>query len=351
MKRNITVTSIILSVSFLITIFAGCGKSNADENLVQQNVEDVNIKVEVLKPASYSEFISVTGSIKANEDVMISPEEGGVVKEWFVEKGQVVKKGQMLCVLNDDLIQSNYDAAQAQYNMSQINFEMQSKVFQEKAISELQFKNAQYARDAAKAQATMMKVRLERTRIKSPIDGIFNDRYKNAGEFAPPMVPLAHVVNLESIKAGAEISEKYAGAVKVGNSAIVVPDAYPDDSLKAQIIFVGASVSSSNRTLPLELALSNPRFRLKPEMIVRISIINIIRHNALLVEESILQEVDRNKTVVYVEKNGKVEERIVQLGGRHGTKREVIKGLKAGEHIVVSGFQKLVHGQTVRVIE
>lgn len=338
-------------MSFLLTLVTGCGKSNADENLVQQNVEEVNVKVEVLKPVSYSEFVTVTGSIIANEDVMISPEEGGVVKEWFVEKGQAVKKGQILCVLNDDLIQSNYDATQAQYNMSQINFEMQNKVFQEKAISELQFKNAQYARDAAKAQADMMKVRLERTRIKSPIDGIFNDRYKNAGEFAPPMVPLAHVVNLESIKAGAEISEKYAGAIKVGNSAIVVPDAYPNDSLRARIIFIGASVSSSNRTLPLELSLSNSHFRLKPEMIVRISIISTTRHNAILVEESILQEVDRNKTVVYVESNGKVEERTVQLGGRQGTKREVIKGLKAEEHIVVSGFQKLVNGQTVRVIE
>lgn len=352
MKRSVTAAIIIWGVIAVLLLMGGCGKSNGDSNATEEKTERVvSVKVEVLKPRSFTDAIIVTGTIRAEGDVMISPEEGGVIKEWLVEKGQPVKKGQIIGILNDDLMQANYDAAAAQYKLSELNFGMQKEVFQEKAISELQYKNAEYGRDAAKAQADMMRARLERTRIKSPIDGILNDRLKNAGEFAPPMLPVAHVVNLRDIKAVSEVSEKYAGLMKVGNLATIVPDAFPNDSLKGRIVFVGAAISPNNRTFPVEIAIPNPGYRLKPEMIVRISIINTIRKDALLVGEGILQEVDRNKTVVYVENNGKAEERSVRLGGRQGTMREIVDGLRVGDRVIVSGFQKLVHGQAVQVVE
>jgi multidrug efflux pump subunit AcrA (membrane-fusion protein) len=69
----------------------------------------------------------------------------------------------------------------------------------------------------------------------------------------------------------------------------------------------------------------------------------------VLINQSVVQQVDRDRYVVYVENNGTVEERIVKLGSRQGNRVEVLEGLAVGDRVIVSGFQRLVHGQRVSV--
>ena len=84
-------------------------------------------------------------------------------------------------------------------------------------------------------------------------------------------------------------------------------------------------------------------------MITRVSIVRSRRQNAILVDESVVQQIDRGKMVVFVENNGIAEQRVVKLGARQGTQLEIIQGLKPGDRVIISGIQKLVNGQTVTV--
>lgn len=349
MKQVILLTagSLLAAASVMLT---SCGETDAKQgtaSVAQKQDQAITVRIEEVQLSPFADVIQVAGIVKAYEDIMLSPEEGGVVKEWLVRKGQSVKKGQILGVLNDDVLKASYDAAQAQYKLAELNFQKQLSVYKEKAISEIQFKNFQYTRDAAKAQANLMRARLDRTRLRSPINGIFNDTFADEGEFAPPALPVAHLVNLRAIKIQAEISERYAGNVSIGNLATIVSEAIPGDTLQGRIIFVGAAVSASNRTLPVEIAIPNPELKLKPEMIARVSIVRSERVNAILVSEDIIQQVDRGKMVVFVERDGVAEQRIVKVGARQGSLVEVVDGLHAGDRIIVSGFRRLVDGQPV----
>ena len=340
---------LIVSAVVVPVLFIACGTSDAKEGDVARQVDAITVRVEEIRPTAFSDLLQVPGTVEAYQDVQLSPEEGGVIKEWTARKGQWVKKGDILCILNDDVIKANYEAALAQYKIAELNYEKQKNVYDENVISELQFKTAMYSRDAAKAQADLMAARLERTRLRSPIDGILNDRFHEAGEFAAPAVPLAHVVNVGWIKVLADVSERYAGSITVGDEATVIPDAFPLDSLKGRVIFVGASVSMSNRTLPVEIAVSNPGRKLKPEMIARVRIVRAVRSDAITIDQNIVQQVDRNKNVVFVEVDGKAEERTVTLGARQGSLVEITAGLKAGDRLIVSGYQLLVAGQAVTI--
>ncbi len=332
-----------------VTLVSSCGSSDAKEEQQAGALTSIPVRVQEIRPTQFADIIQVPGSIEAYQDVQVSPEEGGVIKEWVVRKGRWVKKGDTLCILNDDVIKANYDAALAQYKIAELNYEKQKNVYDENVISELQFKSAMYNRDAAKAQADLMAARLERTRLRSPIDGVLNDRFREAGEYAPPAVPLAHVVNVGSIKVLTEVSERFAGTISVGDDATVIPDAFPEDSLKGRVIFVGSSVSSNNRTLPVEIAIGNPSGKLKPEMITRVSVIRSVRDDAILVDQNIVQQVDRDKNIVYVENGGKAEERLVTLGARQNNMVEITSGLKPGDRLIVSGYQLLVAGQPVSI--
>jgi membrane fusion protein (multidrug efflux system) len=309
----------------------------------------VNVRVETLQPADFSETIHLTGIVKAIEDVTVSPEEGGTLKEWTCEKGRYVERGTIIALLDDGVVKAGYDAALAQYNTAELVYGNQQRVFSEQAISETQLKTSGYARDAAKAQADLMKARFERTRVRAPVSGILDERLVDVGELAPPGLPLARIVNLSAVKIVINVPERYAGQLQKGTMVEFSVIAYPGLVFRGRVSFVGSAISPDNRTFPVEAELANPGGKLKPEMIARATIMQASRKQALLVREEIVQQVDRDRQIVYVEDGGTARERRVQLGGRSGNTVEVVAGLRAGDRIITSGFQKVVDGQPVTI--
>ncbi len=346
MKHSTRILLIVVFIAAAMAISA-CKRPEGENN--GQKIQPVNVRIEIVKPSRLTDAIQVAGTVKAYEDANISPEEGGVVKEWKVKKGLHVKKGDLIVILKDEVIKAGFDAAEAQYKMAELNFEKQQKVFDEQGISELQFKNLEYSRDAAKANADLMKARWERTQLRSPIEGVLDNTIPNEGEYAPPGAPIAHVVNTAIIKIQAEVPERYAGSIPIGTSAIITFDALPGDTLKGRVSFVGSTVSTANRALMVEIVMHNPLRNLKPEMVAKVKLLRETKSDALLVSEDVIQLVDRDRVIVYVENGGKAEERRLTLGGRQGNQVEVLEGLNAGDHLIVVGFQKLVSGTPVIV--
>lgn len=342
--------ALVLMAALLAIGLSSCGKSNAKTaEGSQKETPPVFVKIEEVRLSPFIDATSATGVVKAYDDVMIAPEEGGTVKEWKVQKGDLVVKGQVIGLLNDDVIKASYQAVEAQYKLAELNFEKQEKVFSDQAISELQLKSAEYNRDAAKAQMELMRARLERTRLRSPINGILDDRYTDVGEWAPSGVPVAHVVNIANVKIVADVPERHVADLSVGTPALITVDALPNDTLVGKISFVGSVLSSSNRTLPVEVVIGNPGRKFKPEMIARLRIMRASKGTAVMISENVIQRIDENRMIVYVENDGKAEERTVKIGGRQGTMVEITEGLRPGDRLIVIGFQKLVNGQRVQI--
>jgi membrane fusion protein (multidrug efflux system) len=349
MKNSSIGLTLLATIAVALGIVS-CGGGNAKDNSTAgQAATAANVKIVVLQPRAFEDAILLTGIVKAFDDVMISPEEGGIVRHWKIGKGSYVHKGDVLGQLTDELLAAGFDAADAQYKMAQLNYEKQKSVYAEQGISELQLKSFEYTRDAARANADLMKARLAHARIVSPIDGIFDTYYADEGEMAPPGVPIAHVVNLSTVKIAVDIPERHSADVHRGTKVFVTPDVYPSDTLAGTVSFIGAAISQSNRTLPVEIMLPNRNARLKPEMITHVRMIKALKPQALLIEGSLLQQVDRNRTIVFIERGGKAEERAVKTGGQQGPFVEIVSGLEAGDHIVTAGSTKLVNGQTVTV--
>ncbi|MDZ7267696.1 MAG: efflux RND transporter periplasmic adaptor subunit [candidate division KSB1 bacterium] len=342
---------LILLVCFQLAACRHNGMKQSPASNHRSEMEPVPVRVQKLEPVHFDVTLQVAGVVKAFEDVYLSPEEGGVVQEWRVHKGQDVKKGEIIAVLGDEVLRASYAAAEAQYKLAELNFEKQEKIFSDQSISEIQYKTAQYTRDAAKAQAELMKARWQRTQIKSPINGVLDDRLVDEGEFAPPATPIAHIVNTRRVKILAELPERHAGSVAPGSPVVVTLDAVPGDTLSGVIAFVGQTVSPTNRALPVEIYLDNRQGRLKPEMVAKVRVVLAAKDDALLVSEHAVLQVDRDRLIVYVENAGTAQERMVTLGGRQGNLVEIVSGLAPGERVIVSGFQRLVNGCPVMISE
>ncbi len=331
---------------------SSCGNTSAEEGKENATTAEspVPVKVEEISLRPFTETIQLTGTVKAYEDVILSPEEGGVLRLWTAEKGQNVKVGDTLAFLSDDVIKPTYLAAAAAYNTAELNFQKQQSVYREQAISELQFKTSQFNRDAAKAQADLARARWMRTRIISPISGVLDDRLADKGEFAPPAVPVAHVVNLDRMKLLVNIPERYAGSITLGTPVKFTVTAFDDATFRGAISFVGSVISPDNRTFPVEVHLRNPGRKLKPEMIAKVRVEQSVPRNVVLVSENVIQQLDQGEYAVYVARSGTAERRDVKLGAREENKVVILDGLRAGDQLIVSGFQNVTQGQKIEVV-
>lgn len=348
MRIIIITTAAVLSLS----VYA-CGSSNA-ENGKEKRTEkesEVFVKVEPVQLKDFAETIQLTGSVESRNDIVIPAEEGGRVVSWKIDKGGYVQKGQTLAKIDDAMLKAAYDAALANYNMAEVNYQKQKAAFEEQAISALQLKNLEYQRDAAKAQADMAKLRLDKTVITSPIGGILNDRLADEGELIGPGMPIAQVIDMNQMKVMVGVPERHSKELRLGLPVEFTVDAYPGEIFAGTISFIAAAVNPDNRSIPVEINFTNAQGKLKPQMIASIKLRLVSSAKAILISQDYIQQVDMGRLVVYVVNNGVAEERLVTLGGSDGSSVRVIKGLKEGDQIITVGFQNLIDKQKIRIQE
>ena len=352
MKRTSTLILVLAASAALMVSIQACKKSAAgetDQGKKPTNGQAVNVKVMDITPHSFAERIRVTGSLASYDDIMVPAEEGGRLIEWKAAKGALVTKGQIIAKLDDAVIHAAYDAANAQYQLADLNYTKQKKVFEEQAISELQMKSFEYQRDAAKAGADLAKARWDKSFIKSPINGILNNRFVDEGEMIGPGMSVAHVVSTARLKIVAGVPERYAGAFRNGDAVRFTLDAFPTETFSGKVIFVGSAVAKDNRSIPVEVQVTSSSARLKPDMIASMDIMLTAKPDCIVVPEDYVQQVDKGINVVYVAMNGVAEERKIRIGGNSDGKVLVLSGVHAGDKLITLGYQNVANGQPINV--
>src|SRR5512140_1905324 len=99
MKNTSTAAKMVMVI---ITSVGLCSCNKGEGDLPPKN-QSVDVKIEILKPTRLVDAVQIAGTVKAFEDVQLSPEEGGVVKEWVAKKGQYVHNGDLVVTLKDEV--------------------------------------------------------------------------------------------------------------------------------------------------------------------------------------------------------------------------------------------------------
>lgn len=343
----------LFAVVCFTVLLASCGDSKSELHDLQPDPIDsdsVSVRVADIRSEPFTETLLLTGYVKSVDDVLLSTEEGGTLSRWEKQRGAAVTAGELLAVMSDDVLRPMYEAAKAQFEIAELTYQKQLNVYQDQGISEVTLKTTEFSRDAARAQMELAFNRLERTRIRSPFDGILDDRLRDEGELAPPGSPVARVVNLDRMKVMVNVPESQAAIVRSGTAVEITVSAFPGSVFAGRVSFVGAAVIADNRTVPVEISIQNPARRLKPDMIARVRLFSAGGRTAILIPYDLVQRLDQTTSVVYLEKNGKAERRQVTTGVREGEKVQIVIGLSEGDRLIVSGSEDLHDGLPVRVI-
>jgi membrane fusion protein (multidrug efflux system) len=339
--------------------------------------------------------VPVTGQWVANTDgyvnAQIQPQVSGYLIRQDYKEGSQVHKGQVLFEIDPRPLQASLDQAlgqlaqaksqvvqaQANLDLAGINVNRDTPLAQAHAIAQSTLDNdtqtqaadkaavatAQAQVASAQAQVATAELNLGFTKVRSLIDGVAGQAALQVGNLVNTTSVLTSVSQLDPIKAYFYISEqeyltlsekaKASGKPDLLSSGSALPlkltltngQAYPETG---HIVFVDRSVSAQTGSIRIAAAFANPNNLLRPGQFGRIAANTDVLHNAVLVPQRAITELQGMNQVIVVGTDNVAHTRTVKLGAQVGPNVVIATGLNAGETVVTEGLDKIKDGMKVQ---
>lgn len=301
----------------------------------------------VVQPVRFTNSISVTGSIDANEQVQITSQVSGIVDGIYFKEGSKVGKGQLLLKINDAELRAQLLQASTRQGLSEANEGRIKQLLQTKVVSQQEYDVALADLKGLQAQTQLIQAQLAKTSIRAPFAGTIGLRSISAGEYLSPQTVVANLVSTQPVKITFSVPEKYSGQVKV-NSTIVFSVPGSDKKFEARVYAQEPLIDKLTRTLQLRALADNPNNVLLPGTFVNIALPLAILDNAILLPTEAIVPVQNGKKV-FLAKNGKAQEALITTTARTDKDVLVSSGLQAGDTVLTSGVMTLKNGTLVKV--
>lgn len=383
---------------------------NEEANTPQPTAIDVTTASAIER--ELPQFFEATGSLNGDEQTDVSPSAAGKVAVIGVDLGSYVKRGQTIVRLDDVDMKLRVEQAQAQLDQAKAalrqaeekvgirpgqNFDINKlpEVANARVALELAEKNLRRSEkliesgdisrtlyDQQKAQRDQLKEQFEAAlslarqnyaavmtakanvanaasalnlairnlsyaNVFSPIDGYVADRPADLGEYVSTSTKVATIVKINPLRVRIEIPEQAIPSVSVGQSVSVTTSAWPDKNFSGRIARISPNVTPTSRTLTVEAEIENSGGNLKPGQFATVRILQARPQPAVLVPARAVHT-ESGVSRVFVIKDGKAQERLVQLGQTEGDLVAIKSGVTAGESVATSNIEQLSEGMAVK---
>lgn len=348
-------TTVSLFILILFTLMPACDRAEKKSDAPAETKMEKRLpRVKVAEAASapFVKKVELIGVGRARKTVRVGTNESGIVKEVTFDKGDTVKKGSILVRIDDSTLRASLAELEASLEIAKLNYDKLTALKKGRgAVSEFDLKNAVLKKEMAAARAGILKTRLSRMKIKSPVAGIVEKKHVEPGEFIAPGSPVATIMDISEIKVEAGIAEKEIRHFKKGSEAEIVFDAYPDMTFRGVINYLSPDVDSSNGTFRIEMPVKNREGLLKPGMLARVTLVKERCDACILIDQDSVMDTGKGKAVFVVDHEKRARLKRVVLGETEKDRIVIDEGLKEGDRVVIVGQRSLVDGAGVEIVE
>jgi RND family efflux transporter MFP subunit len=339
------------------TVNLELNKINAAIEKMTINEKRVLITALDLKTVNFEHTIEIQANIKTRQNLDLYPEFVGKLNRVFIKEGQSVKKGALLAKIDDAGLQEQLDQIKLQLDLAKTTFERTERLWNQKIGSEMMYLEAKTRFEGQKKQLDQMKRQLAKTKIYAPFNGAIDQIFSNEGaNVAPGITPILRIVNLNKMYVEADVPENYLTSITKGSKARVqIP--VLGKSQSTLIRQIGNYIRPSNRTFRVEASLENPNKEIKPNLNAKLSIIDYINPEAIMVPRRAVRSDSQGQNYVFILSNPEGENKFiaskqfVQLGKTKNEMIEIIKGVSKGDLLIDEGVSLLEPNQKVKRIE
>lgn len=261
--------------------------------------DTVKVSVEAVEEKTVNETVSASGKVQPEKEVKLSSEVSGEIVELNIKEGDIVKKGDVLCRVKPDILQSGYDRAVAALNSQkaalagaqqqliqnkasfdniEATYKRNQELFDKKVISASEFENsraeyngavanlamqeqnvlgAKYSIDQSNAMVKEALDNLSRTTIYAPADGVISLLSVELGERVVGTAQMAgteimRIANMSSMEVNVDVNENDINRISVGNEATIEVDAFQGRKFAGIVTEIASSSTGIETTTSAE---------------------------------------------------------------------------------------------------
>lgn len=332
--------AIIILLAFIgYRIKSNSAKASSNGKKGGDKKTSVQVNGYVVTPEKFSNIISVSGNIEANEQVEIRSEVSGIVEKIYFKEGTNVTKGQLLFKVNDIELRAQLAQAITRKNLAGENERRAKLLLEKEAISQEEYDIASAEFRSLQSQTQLINAQIAKTSIRAPFSGKIGLRNISPGTYLTPTTVVTNLVSSNEVKITFSIPEKYANEIKI-NDVIEFTVSGTNEIYKATIYAIEPSVDVTTRTLLVRAKAMNKDGKLFPGTYANVKLpLTEINDAILIPSEAIIPIQDGKK--VFIAQQGKAKEVKIETGTRTEELILVTQGLKAGDTIITSGIMSL----------
>lgn len=334
---------LILTLLASATLLAACGGGDA---ALKKGREAPLVTLAAVQSARFVERIDAVGTARANEQVTLTaPVTQRIVRLNF-DDGAYVSRGQVIAVLeagtqNAQLAQAQARSREAQQQLARLE-QLKARGFATRSAVDTQVALA----GQANAQAAEARAGIADRVVRAPFGGWVSLRNISAGAVVSAGTEIVTVSDVSRIKLDFPVPETLLGQLKPGQTIVAIAAAFPDQPFRGTVDTIDPVLNPQTRAATVRAVLANGDRKLKPGMLMTVTIEAQARTSPAVPELAIVGEGEQS--FVFTVENGKAKRIPVRTGLRQNGLVEIVEGLSAGQRVVTEGVVKIAAGQTVR---
>ncbi len=339
-----------LIASFVVLTLAACkpsiaGVANAKTNATEQPLA---ITAAEAKNERIEKRIDVTGTLAPSQEAVVSLEVEGQIATINADLGDDVPRGATLAQITPAEFTWKVAQTDADLGAAEADYKRLVDLASKNLVSQQQLDEGRRRLDVAKAAADLAHKKYADTSLRAPFAGQIAKRLINAGEYVKAGTAAFSIVNNRPLKLRADVPERFAGLVTVGNVVQAYTEAQPETPIQGTITRVGPAIAQDSRSFPIEARFDNADGHLKAGSFARASILVQSQDDALTVPETAVMSFAGNPRVFVIDQDV-VREQPIEIAGKSQTRVLIAKGLVAGQKVAVTSVELLSDGRTVAV--
>lgn len=324
----------------LLIAMAGC---HTKQETTKKEKTFVKVKAKTVTLATGQPVLRYSGTVEAFQTIPLSFQSQGTVEQVLVQEGDVVRKGQLLAVVNKADYQSIYNSSLAMYQQAKDAYDRLKQVYDKGSLTEVKWVEMETQMKQAESQLQIAKNNLDKCNLYAPASGVVGKRNIEPGQSSLSGFTPIDLVKIEKVLVKMAVPENEIGMIKKGQKAGFVISALGNKGYEGVITHVGVVADQFSRTYEVKIAVDNTSLEMKPGMVCDVNLQLEGSNQQLIVPYQAVTVDKTGKSYVWriQPDNKSVEKTEVTLGVIEQNGIVVISGLVPNDRVVVEGKEKL----------
>lgn len=293
-----------------------------------------------------------SGTVEEETGASISFQVPGIIEQLPIHVGQYVKAGQLIASVDPTTMQNTYNAAEAALRQARDAYERMKQLHERGSIPEIQWVEIQSKLSQAESSERIAKKNLQDCRLIAPFSGVIISKDMEVGQSAMPGMPVVKLGKIENVNVCISVPESELGGIRLGSSAEIRVPALNSAVFQGKVAEKGIAANPLSHTYEVKILVNNNNARLLPGMVAKVTLENSgTGGQTLVLPGSYIGIDERNRTFVWIVKDGKAHRQFVECGRPLDNGVEIRSGLSASDSIIMEGQQRVSENMNVEVID